>query len=92
MYAFQDGNISKPAMIFGGTSSFYVEVYALSPAEFGKFVANIPAPLGMGKIKLSSGKIVSGFIGDTSILQKADEGLAKDISILGDWRKYRLSL
>ena len=92
MYAFQDGKIPKPAMIFGGTSSFYVEVSALSPAEFGKFVANIPAPLGMGKIKLSSGKIVSGFIGDTSILQKADEGLAKDISILGDWRKYRLSL
>jgi len=92
MFAFQDGNIPKPAMISGGTSSFYVEVYALSPAEFGRFVAKIPAPLGMGKIQLSSGKIVSGFIGDASILQKADEGLAIDISALGDWRKYRLSL
>lgn len=92
MFAFQDGNIPKPALVSGGSSRFYVEVYALSPAEFGRFVAKIPAPLGMGKIQLSSGKIVSGFIGDASILQKADEGLAKDISALGDWRKYRLSL
>ncbi len=92
MFAFQDGNLQKPAIISGGNTSFYVEVYALSPAEFGKFVANIPAPLSMGKIRLSSGKSISGFIGDTSILQKADEGIAKDISVLGDWRKYRLSL
>ena len=92
MFAFQDGNIPKPALVSGGSSRFYVEVYALSPAEFGRFVAKIPAPLGMGKIQLSSGKIVSSFIGDASILQKADEGFAKDISALGDWRKYRLSL
>jgi len=92
MFAFQDGNIPKPALVSGGSTSFYVEVYAFSPAEFGKFVENIPAPLSMGKIKLSNGKMVSGFIGDTSILQKADDGLAKDISFLGDWRKYRLSL
>jgi len=92
MFAFQDGNFPKPALVSGGKNSFYVEVYAFSPAEFGQFVANIPEPLGMGKIKLSSGKIISGFIGSASILQKADEGLAKDISVLGDWRKYRLSL
>ncbi len=87
MYAFKDGNIQKPAMITG-TSSFYVELYALSPEEFGKFVAAIPAPLGIGKIKLSDGRVVPGFIGDGTISVMAFGGAAVDISEYGDWRKY----
>ncbi|SHH41990.1 allophanate hydrolase [Fibrobacter sp. UWH9] len=87
MYAFKDGTIQKPAMI-AGNSSFYVELYALTPEEFGKFVAAIPAPLGIGKIKLSDGRMVPGFIGDGSISVMAFEGTATDISEYGDWRKY----
>lgn len=89
MLAFKDGNIQKPAMVSetGGTS-FYVELYAMSPSEFGNFVANIPSPLGIGKIKLSDGRIVSGFIGDTSILSKNSREDIFDISEYGDWRKY----
>jgi len=87
MYAFKDGNIQKPAMI-AGNSSFYVELYALTPEEFGKFVAAIPAPLGIGKIKLSDGRMVPGFIGDGTISVMAFGGAAVDISQYGDWRKY----
>lgn len=100
MYAFKDGAISKPAMVFAGCAnknsadgasvgrSFYVELYALSPEEFGKFVAAIPAPLGIGKVKLSDGRVVSGFIGDSSILKMIVAGSAIDISEYGDWRKF----
>lgn len=100
MYAFKDGAISKPAMVFAGCAntnstdeasagrSFYVELYALSPEEFGKFVAAIPAPLGIGKVKLSDGRVVPGFIGDSSILKMAATGTAIDISEYGDWRKF----
>lgn len=103
MFAFKDGAIAKPAMIHAGCASescancadndcagnsFYVELYALSPEEFGKFVAAIPAPLGIGKVKLSDGRMVSGFIGDSSILKMVAAGSATDISDYGDWRKF----
>lgn len=87
MFAFKDGAIAKPAMI-SGDHSFYVELYALSPEEFGKFVAAIPAPLGIGKVKLFDGRVVSGFIGDSSILKMVAAGSATDISDYGDWRKF----
>lgn len=93
MFAFKEGSIKKPAMVFADTTketghSFYVELYALSAEEFGTFVAGISAPLGFGKIKLSDGRIISGFIGDTSILNKVATGNAIDISEYGDWRKF----
>ncbi len=91
MFAFTDGNLQKPALVAGGNGSFYVELYAMNAADFGKFVAQIPAPLGIGKIKLSDGRLISGFIGDTSILEDSTRLATKDISELGDWRKYTKS-
>lgn len=88
MFAISDGKIQKPAILAGGKNDFYVELYAMNAADFGKFVAQIPAPLGIGKIKLSDGRFVSGFIGDSSILENAEKFSVQDISGLGDWRKY----
>ncbi len=88
MFAFSDGKTQKPALLAGGEKDFYVELYAMNAADFGKFVAQIPAPLGIGKIKLSDGRFVSGFIGDSSILENAEKFSVQDISGLGDWRKY----
>lgn len=87
MFAFSDGKTQKPALLAGGKNDFYVELYAMNAADFGKFVAQIPAPLGIGKIKLSDGRLVSGFIGDSSI-EDAEKFSVQDISELGDWRKY----
>lgn len=88
MFAISDGKIQKPAILAGGKNDFYVELYAMNAADFGKFVAQIPAPLGIGKIKLSDGRFVSGFIGDSSIPENAEKFSVQDISGLGDWRKY----
>lgn len=88
MFAISDGKIQKPAILAGGKNDFYVELYAMNAADFGKFIAQIPAPLGIGKIKLSDGRFVSGFIGDSSILESAEKFSVQDISGLGDWRKY----
>jgi allophanate hydrolase len=46
-------------------------------------VAGIPAPLGIGKVKLISGETVSGFICESSGLDGAEE-----ITHLGGWRAY----
>ena len=59
------------------------EVWRMPVENFGSFVAGIPAPLGIGKVKLEDGSEVSGFM---------CEGLgvagAEDISALGGWRPY----
>ncbi len=83
MYAIE--NDTKPAMIrqSSGGESFYVEVYKLSPSAFAEFVSKIPAPLGIGKVFLEDGKVVSGFIGESI----ATEG--KDISSFQDWRAFK---
>ncbi|HAD85720.1 MAG TPA: hypothetical protein DCG48_00010, partial [Rhodospirillaceae bacterium] len=60
-----------------------VEVWSLTPDAFGKFVAAIPAPLGMGTLRLDDGTATKGFIVE-------NEGIkdARDISSFGGWRNY----
>jgi allophanate hydrolase len=50
-------------------------------SSFGSFTAAIPAPLGIGKIKLQDGRLVSGFLCEASAAQDA-----VDMSHLGGWR------
>ena len=64
-----------------------VEVWTIPATEFGSFVADIPAPLGIGKVQLEDGRMVSGFICEPYGLEGA-----KDISDLGGWRAYQSSL
>jgi allophanate hydrolase len=60
-----------------------VEVWGLSPAAFGQFVASIPAPMGIGKLTLEDGVSVSGFICEPHALEGAQE-----ITAFGGWRAY----
>lgn len=76
----------KPGMIFVPGSKgpgLLGEVWALPPEGFGKFVAGIPSPLGIGKVLLEDGARVSGFLCEAY----AVEG-ASDITALGGWRRY----
>jgi len=59
------------------------EVWSLGPDAFGRFVAKIPAPLGIGKIALEDGSEVSGFLCEAFALEGAQE-----ITVLGGWRRY----
>ena len=60
-----------------------VEVWEMSAAGFGSFVAQIPPPLGIGTLTLEDGERVKGFL---------CEGYAvagkKDITSTGGWRRY----
>jgi allophanate hydrolase len=60
-----------------------VEVWALSAEHAGSFLAGIPAPLGIGKVELESGRWVPGFICEGY----AADGAA-DITSYGGWRAY----
>ena len=77
----------KPGLIRvtdDGGVAIEVEVWSLPPAAFGAFVAAIPAPLGIGKLRLEDGEMVSGFLCEPY----AAEG-AEDISSFGGWRAFR---
>ncbi|MEY4018946.1 MAG: hypothetical protein RLZZ590_246 [Actinomycetota bacterium] len=64
-----------------------VEVWKLPAKEFGIFVAGLPQPMAIGKIVLSDGSAVSGFLCESIA---TDEAL--DISSFGGWRAYLSSL
>lgn len=78
------GKIERPAMIRNDEEgrSFNVEVWRVPQSTFGSFVAGIAQPLGIGKVELTDGRWLTGFIA---------EGYAangKDISHFGGWRAY----
>jgi allophanate hydrolase len=67
----------------GGTA-IELEVWALSPAAFGSFVARVPAPLCIGRIELEDQTSVSGFLCEGHALDGA-----REISAFGGWRAFR---
>lgn len=78
----------KPGLARSDTgSSIIVELWDMPIARFGEFVAEIPAPLGIGNLTLADGRSVKGFICEPWAL--AD---AIDITAFGGWRAYIASL
>ena len=76
----------KPGMLrveAGTGSSIELELWALSAASFGKFVAAIPPPLSIGTIRLADGRGVKGFI-----VEPAAVNGARDISAFSGWRAF----
>ena len=60
-----------------------VEVWQLPAEAFGRFVARIPAPLGIGTLQLVDGTRPKGFLCEV----EATRG-AKHISSFGGWRAF----
>jgi allophanate hydrolase len=76
----------KPGMLrveAGAGSSIALELWALSSAAFGKFVAAIPPPLSIGTVRLADGRGIKGFI-----VEPVDIEGARDISAFGGWRAF----
>ena len=65
LYALAGQKVPKPGLLRvddGEGSGIDVEVWRLSPQAFGRFVAAIPAPLGIGTIELEDGTAPKGFL------------------------------
>ncbi|KQS71662.1 allophanate hydrolase [Rhizobium sp. Leaf371] len=87
LYALAGTVPPKPGLVRvaeGQGTEIEVEVWRLTPAAFGSFVAAIPAPLGIGTIALSDGTSAKGFLCE----QVAIGAGAADISAYGGWRAY----
>lgn len=75
----------KPGLlrVDDGGVAIEVEVWELDDAGFGSFVAQIPSPLCIGKVRLADGDEVAGFLCEPLGLDGAP-----DISAFGGWRSY----
>ncbi|CAN7369483.1 allophanate hydrolase [Mesorhizobium sp. LjRoot246] len=85
LYALAGQLVPKPGLIrvANGGMQIDVEVWRLGPEAFGRFVAAIPAPLGIGTIELDDGTPAKGFLVETAGLVGAS-----DISSFGGWRRF----
>ncbi|MFT3907716.1 MAG: allophanate hydrolase [Steroidobacteraceae bacterium] len=85
LYALPGGPPYRPGMVHvaGGGGAIELEVWSLPAAGFGSFVAAIPAPLGIGKVKLADGSEVPGFVCESQAVTQA-----RDITSFGGWRAY----
>lgn len=82
LYALPDGK--RPGLLRQAPgAAIEVEVWELPVAEFGGFVAEIPAPLGIGSLELEDGECVQGFLCEAYAV--AD---ALDITGHGGWKSY----
>ena len=84
LYALQGTVPLKPGLAKAQDgASIAVEVWDMPVANFGRFVAGVPAPLGIGSVQLEDGHTVKGFICEGIALQQAT-----DITAFGGWRAY----
>lgn len=84
-YALAGGPVQRPGMVrvAEGGAAIDMEVWELPAEHFGSFVDGIPAPLGIGKVKLADGSWVSGFVCEAIGVEGGTE-----ITALGSWRAW----
>lgn len=87
LYALTGTVPAKPGLVrdpgFRG-AGIELEIWAMPEDRFGDFVAAIPAPLGIGTVRLDDGDEVKCFVCEPYAISGATE-----ITHLGTWRAYR---
>lgn len=84
-YALPGNAVARPGLLRDEEQgqAIEVEVWRMPMEQFGSFVAEIPAPLAIGKIELSGGDWCTGFVCEPYALVGATE-----ITRLRGWRGY----
>ncbi|KAG7674755.1 hypothetical protein Ndes2526B_g05016 [Nannochloris sp. 'desiccata'] len=95
LFAFTDANgKTKPGMVRPlskeGCTSVYLELWDVPIENFGKFIQQIPAPLGIGTVDIDDGTQVKGFICEAWVGEAAaaNEPTVVDITHLGNWLAF----
>jgi allophanate hydrolase len=85
MYALAGGPPERPGLILDEEQgeAIQVEVWSMPADQFGSFVDGIPAPLAIGKVHLSDGSKISGFVCEAYGISGAEE-----ITQYRGWRDY----
>jgi allophanate hydrolase len=86
LYALPGGPPRRPGLLRVRRSegvAIAAEVWALPAEGFGRFVAAIPSPLGIGTVRLADATAPKGFLCESAAVEGAE-----DISALGGWRAF----
>jgi len=84
LYALPNTTPPKPGLVKDNSGvSIFIEVWELSETAFGRFVAAIPSPLGIGTLELESGERVKGFLCESIAVENA-----RDISEFRGWVNF----
>jgi allophanate hydrolase len=85
LYALPGTVPPKPglARVAGQGSAIEIEIWEMPLRRFGEFVAEVPAPLGIGSLELADGRWIKGFVCEPAAIAGAE-----DISAYGGWRGY----
>lgn len=85
LYHLADFHPSRPGMVrvTQGGAAISLEVWEMSLSNYGAFVAAIPAPLGIGRLELTDGSWVQGFLCESYATEHA-----QDITSYGSWRQF----
>jgi allophanate hydrolase len=85
LYALPGTTPPKPGLVRvkSGGASIEVEVWELPADAYGRFVAAIPAPLGIGTLALENGESVQGFLCEAYAIEGA-----RDITSFGGWKSF----
>lgn len=86
LYALPGASPPRPGLLRvekGRGAAIEVELWAMTPDAFGRFVATVPPPLSIGSLTLVDGRTVKGFLVEAEATRNA-----RDISDFGGWRAY----
>jgi allophanate hydrolase len=85
LFALAGGPPRRPGLVRVGEGGapIELEVWAVPAAALGGFVAAIPSPLGIGKVVLEDGSLVSGFL-----CEPHGTAGAEDVTAAGGWRSF----
>jgi allophanate hydrolase len=85
LYSLAGGPPQRPGLIRDEEQGekIQVEVWSLPTKTLGSFLANIPAPLGLGKVELEDGRWYTGFICEPYAIESAT-----DITHTKGWRNF----
>ncbi|MEQ1860163.1 MAG: allophanate hydrolase [Chthoniobacteraceae bacterium] len=87
LYALANTTPPKPGLVrapgFAGPG-IETEVWRMSFEAFGEFVAEVPAPMGIGSVVLEDGATVKGFLCEVAAIDGA-----REITEFGGWRAFR---
>jgi allophanate hydrolase len=84
LYALPGEGVRRPGLVrVEDGASIEVELWELSPAALGAVLAEVPAPLAIGRVELADGSEVTGFVCEGHAAARAE-----DVTEHGGWRGY----
>jgi allophanate hydrolase len=89
LYALPGTHPPRPGLLRthdGSGTAVEIELWRLPVERLGGFIAEVPAPLGIGTVLLADGREVKGFLCEPYALREA-----KEVSSYGGWRRYLAS-